>query len=205
MAEQQSEIRRLIDEAREGNVASREELFRRCRNYLAVVARTQVETWMRQKVDASDLVQQTMLDAYRGFDQFAGHSEAEWLGWLKQILQHNAQDFIRRYRTAKRAAGREIPQSPIDDSQRVDGLASLRDDLPTPSQVLMAHEQELTLADCITQLPPDYQEVIHLRSLQRLPFDEVATRMGRSRAATQMLWMRALQKLESLLTSPDRE
>ncbi len=49
------------------------------------------------------------------------------------------------------------------------------------------------------QLPPDYREVICLRNLQRLPFDQVAERMGRSRPAVQMLWMRALQKLQDML------
>jgi RNA polymerase sigma-70 factor, ECF subfamily len=41
--------------------------------------------------------------------------------------------------------------------------------------------------------------VIELRNLQRLPFEEVATLMGRSRPAVQMLWMRALQKLHDIL------
>jgi RNA polymerase sigma-70 factor (ECF subfamily) len=53
----------------------------------------------------------------------------------------------------------------------------------------------LQLADAIAGLPEDYQEVIVLRNLQRLPFDEVARRMGRSRPAAQMLWMRALRRL----------
>jgi RNA polymerase sigma-70 factor (ECF subfamily) len=49
-------------------------------------------------------------------------------------------------------------------------------------------------------LTPDHREVIILRNLQRLPFEEVARRLGRSRPATQMLWMRALQKLQEALT-----
>ena len=51
----------------------------------------------------------------------------------------------------------------------------------------------------LEQLPPDYQEVVVLRNLQRLPFNEVAERMQRSRPATQMLWMRAIRKLQEAL------
>ena len=74
-------------------------------------------TWLRRKVDASDLVQETMLEAYRDFDRFDGHSEQQWLAWLRKILDHNAADFVRRYGgTAKRAAGREVPFRDPDDS-----------------------------------------------------------------------------------------
>ena len=55
----------------------------------------------------------------------------------------------------------------------------------------------------MTQLPDDYQEVIVLRNFQQLPFDEVADRMGRSRPAVQMLWMRAIRKLEEILTAAE--
>jgi len=198
MSSQPSRIRRLLQEARAGNKTALEELFGTCRNYVAVIARTQVESWMRTKIDASDLIQQTLLDAHQGFDQFHGEDEGEWLAWLKRILTHNTQDFIRRYRTAKRDAGMEFEPSPASDS-RPGLLDCLQESLATPSQLLMAKEQELALADAISRLPPDYQEVIHLRSLQRLPFNEVAERMGRSRPAAQMLWLRAVEKLEELL------
>src|SRR5690606_32381390 len=71
----------LLERARAGDAQAREELFSKCRNYVALVARAQVESWMRTKVDASDLVQQTLLEAYRGFQGFHGTSEGEWLAW----------------------------------------------------------------------------------------------------------------------------
>ena len=49
------------------------------------------------------------------------------------------------------------------------------------------------------ELPADYQEVIMLRNLQRLSFNEVAQRMDRSRPAVQMLWMRAIRKLQEAM------
>jgi RNA polymerase sigma-70 factor (ECF subfamily) len=189
----QSILAPLLAKARAGDVAARDELFARCRSYINLVARTQVESWMRTKVDASDLVQQTMLEAYRGFPQFDGGTEGEWLAWLRKILSHNTHDFIRRMRTEKRGGAKEIPLQAGDDSEGFFHDPPSPDE--SPSQMLTGREREIALAQAIERLPTDYQEVILLRNLQKLPFDEVAERMGRTRGATQMLWSRAIQKL----------
>ncbi len=189
----------LIEGARQGDAECRERLFGLCRSYLGFVARSQVETWLRRKVDASDLVQETMLEAYRDFERFQGHSEQEWLAWLRKILSHNAADFVRRYRgTAKRAAGREIPFRDPDDSL-ARGAPEPAADTPTPSQEFLRLDTELRVTAALSTLPADYQEVILLRNLQRLSFNKVAERMERSRPAVQMLWMRAIRKLQEAL------
>ncbi|TWT47020.1 ECF RNA polymerase sigma-E factor [Thalassoglobus neptunius] len=197
-SKQSTRIALLLENARNGDERARDELFECCRNYINVIARTNVETWMKAKVDSSDLVQQTLLEAHRGFRDFEGKSEGEWLAWLKQILAHNTHDFIRRFRAGKRDVKKEVriqPQSP-DASAPFRELAARLD---SPSQVLMDHEQEFELANAISRLPDDYREVIQLRNLQRLSFEEVSERMERSRGAVQMLWMRALNKLQEIL------
>jgi RNA polymerase sigma-70 factor (ECF subfamily) len=189
----------LIDNARQGNAECRERLFALCRSYLGFVARAQIETWLRRKVDASDLVQETMLEAYRDFERFNGRTEQEWLAWLRKILDHNAADFVRRYGgAAKRAAGREVPFRDPADSHSP-GVLEPAADQPTPSQEFLQLDRELRVTAALSELPADYQEVIVLRNLQRLPFNEVAERMDRSRPAVQMLWMRAIQKLQETL------
>src|SRR3974377_1252386 len=103
----------LLAEARAGNARALDRLFAMCRNYVAIIARSQVEGWLRAKVDASDLVQQTLLEAYRDFQRFHGATEGEWLGWLRQILSHNAADFVRQFcKTDKRQARREVRLDP---------------------------------------------------------------------------------------------
>ena len=71
---QPTPVSNLLERARSGDDAAREALFEKCRNYVAVVARLQVESWLQAKVDASDIVQQTLLEAHRGFEQFRGAS-----------------------------------------------------------------------------------------------------------------------------------
>jgi RNA polymerase sigma-70 factor (ECF subfamily) len=190
----------LIRKARDGDAGCRDQLFGLCRSYLEIVAKAQVETWLRAKVDASDLVQETMLEAFRDFERFGGNSEQEWLAWLKRILAHNAADFVRRYRgTAKRRAGREVPIRSPQDSTQAFGAPEPAAPCPTPSQEFLQIDNELRVVAALAQLPADYQEVIALRNLQRLPFQEVAERMERSRPAVQMLWMRAIKKLQKSL------
>jgi RNA polymerase sigma-70 factor (ECF subfamily) len=195
-------VEALLDRARHGDNEARDELFARCRSFVGIVARAEVESWMQAKVDASDLVQQTLLDAHRGWDGFRGTTEGEWLAWLRRILSNNTADYVRRYHgTAKRRARREVP---LD--RRLPGQSSVlvgdpSDPGDSPSQALMRLERQLEVAEALAKLPDDYQEVIMLRNLQRLPFSEVAARMGRSRPAVQMLWMRALEKLQETLKS----
>ncbi|MCI0376347.1 MAG: sigma-70 family RNA polymerase sigma factor [Gemmataceae bacterium] len=188
----------LLQRARGNDPSVRERLFAACRNYLALIARAHVETWLQAKVDASDLIQQTLLEAYRDFPRFQGASEGELLAWLRQILTHNAANFVRQYRgTNKRQVSREVAVDQLAGNGSNPGMAGFAAaNCETPSQELMRKEQELLLADALAQLPDDYREVIMLRNLQRMPFQDIAERMGRSRPAVQMLWGRAIEKLQ---------
>ncbi len=193
----------LLQRARTGDRQALDRLFAVCRNYMNIVARTQVESWLQAKFDPSDLVQQTLLEAYRGFEGFEGGTEAEWLVWLRRILTRNAVDLARHYgATEKRRVSREASLgTPGQDS--APGVPEPMDCQDSPSKLLLSKERELFLADALTRLDDDYREVILLRNLQGLPFDEVAQRMQRSRPAVQMLWMRAIRKLQELLGSTE--
>jgi RNA polymerase sigma-70 factor (ECF subfamily) len=190
----------LLERARSGDREARNELFEKCRAYVSIVARAQVGSWLQAKVDHSDLVQQTLLEAHRGLDQFRGTTDGEWLAWLRRIVHHNAADFVRRYGMAqRRRAGREVS---LDAPSNADSSGPARDPSDpgqTPSQIVLRSEEQMEISRAVAQLPPDYQEIIILRNLERLPFDEIAERMGRSRPAVQMLWMRALKKLHESL------
>jgi RNA polymerase sigma-70 factor, ECF subfamily len=74
----------------------------------------------------------------------------------------------------------------------------------------VGREQQVLLADALERLPADYREVIILRNLEDLSYDEIAQRMGRTPGAVRMLWVRALAQLraearQSLTGSMPRE
>lgn len=200
----EEEVAAQLDRARQGDDGERERLFASSRSYLGILARAQVETWLRVKVDPSDLVQQTLLEAHRDFARFQGRTQGEWLAWLKRILCHNAADFVRHYNgTDKRQAKREVRFEPPPGRSTAFHPAEPAAAEETPSQQLIRRDNQLEVAAAVAELPPDYREVILLRNLQRLPFDEVARRMGRSRPAVQMLWMRAVKKLQQRVASTE--
>src|SRR5689334_16596402 len=103
-------VRDLLARARAGDRQALDRLFASCRSYVAILAQARVAGCLPAKADPSDLVQQTLLDAFRGFGRFQGETSAEWLAWLRRILEHNAADFVRHYRgTDKRQVAREVP------------------------------------------------------------------------------------------------
>jgi RNA polymerase sigma-70 factor, ECF subfamily len=190
-------VSNLLLRARGGDQDALERLFEVCRNYVNLLAQAQAESWLQAKVDASDIAQQTMLEAYRDFAGFQGRTRAEWLAWLRRILARNVTDFIRQFRGGKRQINREVGLQ--NTASSANNLFEPADSAETPSQQLLARERELLVADAVARLSPDHREVIMLRNLQQLEFEEVARRMNRSRPAVQMLWMRALAKLQELL------
>src|SRR5262245_24657724 len=94
--------------ARAGSPEAMGQAFEACRDYLLRIANEELASDLQAKGGASDIVQETFLEAQRDFGRFAGGTHDELLAWLRQLLLHNMADFTRRYRTDKRRAGREV-------------------------------------------------------------------------------------------------
>src|SRR6516162_3145189 len=92
----------LLAQARAGNVAARGQLLELYRNYLRLQALALIGTGLRVRLDPSDLVQETFLEAHRDFPRFAGHTEGEIVAWLRRILVRNLADQARRQKAGLR-------------------------------------------------------------------------------------------------------
>jgi RNA polymerase sigma-70 factor (ECF subfamily) len=172
----------------------------RYRSWLGLLARLQVEPRFRAKFDASDIVQQTLLEAVRGFSQFRGGTEAELAAWLRQILARVLLHHARHFAGAQRRdLDREISldQALAESSRRLGN--ALQAPVSSPSEQASQHELELRLADALADLPADYAEIILLRNVEGLSHEAAAERMGRGARAVRMLWVRALAKLRQEL------
>ena len=191
---------RLIRLAQEGDMQALGQLFELYRNYLLLLARMQIGRRLQGKVDAADLVQETLLAAHRDLAQFRGETEAELVGWLRRILAANLVDLVRRYCGAQRRDVRLERQlaDEVDQSSRDIALVLMTKD-SSPSQRAVRCEQAVLLADALKSLPEDYGEVIVLHHLQGMKFPEVARRMERSVDSVKKLWIRALARLRDAL------
>ena len=171
------------------------------RNYLNMLADSQLDQKLRARVSPSDVVQETMLEAHRDFQQFRGRSQAEFAAWLRQILVNNLARMIERHvLTRKRDVRRQVSIDQVKESvERSTVLANvLAGREETPSVHLERHERAVVLANLMQQLPDHYRQVLVLRNLQGLSFQEVASQLERTEPATKMLWMRAVKKLRGL-------
>jgi RNA polymerase sigma-70 factor (ECF subfamily) len=167
----------------------------RFRDYLRLLARLQIDARLQGKLDASDLVQQTLLKAHQARDQFRGHSVAEQAAWLRQILARTLANAVRDLARAKRdiTLERSLEAALQDSSARLE--AWLVSNEAPPSQQAERNEQLLQLADKLASLPEVQREVLLLRHCQGWSLADIGQHLGRSRAAVASLLRRGLKQL----------
>jgi RNA polymerase sigma-70 factor (ECF subfamily) len=195
MARPEDQSSRWIAQARGGSNEALGRLFDSCRCYLLLVASEELDPGLGAKGGASDLVQETFLEAQRDFGRFTGTSEPELLAWLRQRLRYKVSKFVRGYRgTGKRASSREVPLAE-DGSSSAAGPV-LVDPQPSPSDDVIADERSRRIEAALGRLPDDYRRVIQLRYRENLSFEEIGRAMGRSPNSARKLWGRAIERLE---------
>lgn len=171
----------------------------RFREYLCLLARAHLRPGRQCKIEVSDIVQQTLLDAYEQRGQFRGESDGELAAWLKQILVHNVADAVRGGERAKRDVRRERQlEAVIEDSFcRAEGWLAAHD--PSPSQQAIRIEELLRLARGLARLPDDQREAVVMHHLQGWSLAQLGEHLGRSEAAVAGLLRRGLKKVRELM------
>jgi RNA polymerase sigma-70 factor (ECF subfamily) len=171
----------------------------RFRDYLILLARMQLGPGGRGRLDPSDLVQQTLLEAHRGRDQFRGGGEAEMAAWLRRLLACNIADARRALGRARRDATRERSlEAELERSSAHLG-ACLAADQTSPSLAAERHERAVRLADALATLPEAQRRALELRYGRGLAVAEIGRELGRSPAAVAGLIKRGARELRTLL------
>lgn len=183
----------------EGAAAIRSRQLDEYREYLRLLVQVQLSPRLQAKLDASDVVQQAILQAHACRSQFRGQTEAEWLGWLRTILANTLAAEGRRYSAEARDVARERSlEAELElSAARLECL--LVADQTSPSQRVVRTEELLRLAHAMAQLPDDQRRVVELHHLHGLPVAAVAEQIERSRAAVVGLLFRGLKRLRELL------
>jgi RNA polymerase sigma-70 factor (ECF subfamily) len=198
---------RLLLKARGGQRESIGQLLQLYRNYLVVLATTQFDRRLRRRLSPSDLVQETMLAALRDFGQFQGCTERQFLAWLRQILINSLHRAIETHlKTKMRDVRCEVSIEHVSralDRSTVNMAELFVDPSPSPSAPMQRRESAVAFANQLAALRPHYRDVIIMRNLQGLPFEEIADRMQRNPGAVRMLWLRAVDKLKQVARPAD--
>jgi RNA polymerase sigma-70 factor (ECF subfamily) len=174
-------------------------LFERFRDYLKLLVRLQFGVRPSARIDPSDLVQQTLMEAFEKRAQFRGSTDDEQAAWLRTILARNVADAFRAQGRLKRDVNRErsLDQDLDESSARLGRW--LAADQPSPSEHARLHEQAILLADALARLPELQREAVILRYWQGCSLVEIASSLDRTESAVAGLLKRGLKYLRTEL------
>ena len=171
----------------------------RFRPYLRLLARLHLDPRLRGKLDSSDLVQQTLLQAYQGLGQFRGRTDAERVAWLRQILARTLANAVRDFARDKRDVARECSLEAALEASSAHLGAWLAAEQSSPSQQAEHNERLVSLAEALEALPDAQREAVTLHHLHNWTLQDIGRQMNRSPAAVAGLIKRGLKQLRTRL------
>jgi RNA polymerase sigma-70 factor (ECF subfamily) len=164
-----------------------------------LLADLHLDSRLRAKLDPSDVVQQTLLDAYRTLDRIEGLGPREQGAWLRKILAHNLAKAGRDLRRQKRDVRRERSLEAALNRSSVRLAACLAAHESSPSQKAMREEQLLEVADALANLPRGQRDAVLLHFFEDLSAKAIGERLGCTQAAAAGLLRRGLKRVRELL------
>lgn len=175
----------LLLQAKAGSGDALNHLFEHVAARLLALIRLRMGAGMRLRMESRDILQACMMKAFEGLDQLKGESSVTLMSWLARIAENEIRDQA-EYLGRKR---RDMDlDTPIDNEGRNRLLAQVRSQV---SQVILTDEMK-RLEAALEDLEPDYREIILLRKLEELSFEEIGLRLGKSADACRMLLARAM-------------
>ncbi len=181
----------LMQSALNGDRDATNEVLARAREILETTARGSVDNGLRRKVGPSDLIQQTLVEAYEHLGTFRGTTVGEFRSWLATMFKHNLIDADRRYRHSQQ---RDISlEVPLESNTPLPGSD------PTPSSIARAIESDTELWNAISSLPERERTIIVLRHRDQLSHAEIAARLKMNEAAVRKQWGRTVERLRRML------
>ena len=191
----------LLRRAHAGDQVAREQLFSRYRERLCKMVSLRLDHRVAARIDASDVVQEAMIDASRRLDDYLDHPQWAFYPWLRQIAWDRLVDLERRHIGAeKRSVLREHPWTPNLNDQSVSELAqSLVHSSINPARRAIRTEMYARVREVLEQLSADDRELLVMRHLEQLRMAEIADVLEIAETAVRARHLRALRRLRHLL------
>jgi RNA polymerase sigma-70 factor (ECF subfamily) len=196
------ETENLLAQVREGQAQAVDRLLTAHREPLRRMIDLRLDPALAARVDASDIVQDVLLEAHRRLDEYLRNPAIPFRLWLRHIAKDHVIDAHRRHRLAqRRSLDREQPLVPavLADHSSLELAGQLLDQERTPASAAIQRELQNRLNSAIAELDDDDREVILLRHREMLSNQEVAVALGLSEAAASMRYLRAVRRLRAAL------
>ncbi len=200
-----TQTQELLAQAKDGNAAAVDQLLAKHREPIRRMIDLRLDPAIVQRLDASDVVQDVLIEANRRLKDYLQAPAMPFHLWLRHIAKDHIIDAHRRHHQAqKRGVHREQPMhKPVwGDHSSLELAAQLLDQDLTPASAAIQAEMQRRLHDAITKLDEDDREVILMRHYEMLANQEVAAALALTEAAASMRYLRAVRKLRDLLAPP---
>ena len=195
---------RLLEQAKQGDEQARQRLLALHREPVRRMISLRLDPAIAARLDASDVVQDVLLEASRRLDDYLRNPAMPFPLWLRHIARDHIIDAHRRHRQAqRRGVDRERPAVPaaFADRSSLDLAAQFLDQELTPASAAIQHEMQRRLHAAIAALDEDDREIVLMRHFEQLSNQEVAAVLGLTEAAASMRYLRALRRLRALLAT----
>jgi RNA polymerase sigma-70 factor (ECF subfamily) len=161
---------------------------------LLTLAEALISPALRVELDASDLVQQTLMEAHQQSPALGSLEDGPFFVWLRKALRHNVLDAVKHLKTQKNDAARRVRASEIEDSfVRLEELLVADD--TSPSDVVQRNEQTAQMLAAVHELPDRQKEAVILKHLRGYSLRQTAQALGLSESATAGLLHRGRKQL----------
>ncbi|MFO0811168.1 MAG: sigma-70 family RNA polymerase sigma factor [Gemmataceae bacterium] len=198
-----AETRDLLAKAETGDAAAVDGLLAAHREGLRRAVALRLDPALARRVDASDIVQDVLLEATQRLKDYLKNPVMPFHLWLRHLAKDRLIDAHRFHRQAQRRSldreqGNQPPAWANDSSVQL--LGQLLDHERTPASAALQQELERRLHDALAKMDEPDREVIWMRHYEAMGNQDVATELGLSEAAASMRYLRALRRLRAELT-----
>ena len=196
----------LLKDVENGDPAAVNRLLDRHREAVRRMVQMRLDQAVARRVDASDVVQDVLLEASQRLSDYIRSPSMPFHLWLRQLAKDRIIDMHRRHRAAqRRSVDREQNMSSFasDDQSAADLTALLRDAELTPAASALRKEMEERFVLALDQLEESDREIVIMRHFEHLGNGEVAEALGLSAPAAGMRYLRAIRRLRELLGTDD--
>lgn len=203
---QSDQTQDLLRGVAEGNASAVNQLMDRHREAVRRMIQMRLDHAVARRVDASDVVQDVLLEASGRLGDYLQNPSMPFHLWLRQLAKDRIIDMHRRHRAAqRRSVDREQNFSGLgkDDQSAADLATLLRDAELTPAAAALRKEMESRFLVALDQLDEHDREIVVMRHFEHLGNSEVAEALGLTPPAAGMRYLRAIRRLRELLGTDD--
>jgi RNA polymerase sigma-70 factor (ECF subfamily) len=192
----------LLADIGHGKADAVNQLLERHRTALRKLVQLRLDRKIARRVDASDVVQDVLLEANERLKEYLADPRMPFHLWLRHLAKDRMIDMYRRHRGAQRRSldrERSLAAPQFGDQSSFDLASQLQASELTPAAASIRHELEQRFLTALDELDDDDRDIVLMRHFEHLSNSEAAEALGLSAAAAGMRHLRALRKLRTVL------